>query len=93
MPLLVRMHVYSGRPDPEWIISGENEQQLRRLAANASQKPRAKRTPDISSQFSREGLHGYQATPLRAYPNWSIFCFGRDTNTSRIASQPTSNKL
>jgi hypothetical protein len=33
--LIVRMHVYSGRPDPEWVISGDNEQELRRMYSSA----------------------------------------------------------
>lgn len=33
MPLLVQMHVYSGRPDPQWVISGDDEQELRRIVA------------------------------------------------------------
>lgn len=35
MPLLVTMHTYSGVPDPQWIISGNEEKELRDLTAAA----------------------------------------------------------
>jgi hypothetical protein len=36
MPLLVKMHAYSGRPDPQWVIGGDSERELRRLAASGA---------------------------------------------------------
>jgi hypothetical protein len=36
MPLLVTMLVYSGVTDPQWVISGDNERELRRLTDAAA---------------------------------------------------------
>jgi hypothetical protein len=33
MALLVTMHVYSGMPDPQWIISDDVERELRSIMA------------------------------------------------------------
>lgn len=35
MALLVTMHVYSGVPDPQWVISGDREQELRGMIGAA----------------------------------------------------------
>ncbi|HVM81026.1 MAG TPA: hypothetical protein VMU06_18540 [Stellaceae bacterium] len=51
MPLLVTMHVYSGVPDPQWVISGDDEQELRRLVAS----PAA-----ASAAAAQEGVLGYR---------------------------------
>jgi hypothetical protein len=58
MPLLVRMHVYSGRPDSEWVISGPNELELRRLAANAP----AGTSPDDVGKLGYRGFTVIETT-------------------------------
>jgi len=51
MPLLVTLHVFSGVPDPQWVISGDVEKELRSLTS----------TPAAASAApAHEGTLGYR---------------------------------
>jgi hypothetical protein len=50
VPLLVTMHIYSGVQDPQWVIGGDNEEELRRLL----------KTPGASASQAQEGVLGYR---------------------------------
>ena len=64
MPLLLTMHVFSGVPDPTWVIGGDQEAELRRLVA--SQAGQAGVAPDTAGRL---GYRGFTVTDTTADPS------------------------
>jgi hypothetical protein len=53
LPFLITLDVFFGLPDPQWIISGDNEEELRRMATTTTSLGK---TPDEVCELGYRGF-------------------------------------